>query len=502
MPKRRTPVIVGVSQYVQAKDTAAPLDPLGLMTRTGRKAFEDSGAGGLLSRCDTIRVISIVSYPYPDACGELGRALGANPLRTFYGGIGGNTPQMFVNQAATDIAAGRSRVTLIAGAEAAAAVRRSQKGEIELNWSGGGNPQRYDTDNRDGFSELESRHDFFFPAYVYAMLENALRHARGHDLETHRLVMGRIFASMSRKAAQNPYSWTRESYSADEITLPGPGNRMVCFPYTIRMIANYYVDQSAAVVMTSDEWADEMGVPSDRRIYPMGGSGMYNIWNLSRRSNLVDSPPLREAARLSLDQAGVKIDDIDFFDLYSCFPSAVEIACRELGLAEGDPRDLTVTGALPYFGGPGNNFSLHAVAGVVERLRANPGQKAMITALGWYNTKWAVGVYGSMPGANPWEDFDVSAIQAKIEAAAIPEPVTIAEGQLTIETYVIGHDRSGMPDHGIVLGRLANDRRAFARIDATSDILHEMEKVELIGMRGDVRHDATSGYNMIKIHGF
>ncbi|MFZ5572491.1 MAG: acetyl-CoA acetyltransferase [Thermodesulfobacteriota bacterium] len=502
MQKKHIPVIVGISQYTQPKDAACPLDPLGLMARTGREAFEEAGGGNLLRQCDTIRVINLVSYPYADACGELGRTLGINPGKTVYGGIGGNSPQMFVNQAAAEIAAGNSRVTLIAGAEAAASVRRFQKSNTAPDWPAGGIPQRIDTDNREGFSPLESRHNFLIPAFAYAMLENALRHALGRDLEDHRLAMGRLFERFARAASRNPRAWVREAYTADAITLTGPDNRMVCFPYTMRMIANYFVDQSAAIVMTSEETADEIGIHPSRRIYPMGGAGLCNIWNMSRRADLTDSPALREAIWLALDQAGIRTEDIDFFDLYSCFPSAVEIACRELGIPENDPRDLTVTGGLPYFGGPGNNYSLHAIAGVVERLRANPGQKALVTALGWYNTKWAVGIYGSLPGAHPWEESDYSAIQERIDAEALPEPLEAAEGNLCIETYVIGHGRAGEPDHGIVLGRLENGRRAFARIDAAPRILEEMEKTELIGLSGRVRHDGDSGYNYVTIEGF
>jgi acetyl-CoA C-acetyltransferase len=502
MKKQYTPVIVGISQYTQPKNTDSPMDPLGLMTRTSRDAFTESGAEDLLQQCDTIRVVNIVSYPYLDACRELGRALRITPGRFIYGGIGGNSPQLFVNQAAADIAAGKSSVTLIAGSEAAAAVRRSRKLQTDLNWPAGGVPRQIDTDNREGFSGLESRYDFFIPAFVYAMIENALRHELNRDLSYHRCAIGRMFERFSRIASCNPRAWVREAYTADEITLPGPDNRMVCFPYTMRMIANFFVDQSAALVMTSEEKADEMGIDPCRRIYPMGGAGLNNIWNLSRRPDLTDAPALREAVWLALDQAGIETDDIDFFDLYSCFPSAVEIACRELGISEDDPRDLTVTGGLPYFGGPGNNYSLHAIAEVGERIRSNPGQKALVTALGWYNTKWSVGIYGSLPGLHPWEESDFSAIQARLDSEALPEPLEAAEGDLIIETYVIGHGQSDEPDHGVVLGRLEDGQRTFARIDAEPQVLKEMEKIELIGLPGVVRHDEGSGYNFVKIEGF
>ena len=52
---------------------------------------------------------------------------------------------------------------------------------------------------------------------------------------------------------------------------------------------------------------------------------------------------------------------------------------------------------LPYHGGPGNNYSTHAIACMVERLRARPGASGVVTGVGWYLTKHSVGVYSSAP---------------------------------------------------------------------------------------------------------
>ena len=60
-------------------------------------------------------------------------------------------------------------------------------------------------------------------------------------------------------------------------------------------------------------------------------------------------------AQETFHMADCTISEIDAFDIYSCFPSAIQIACDEIGLDIDDPRNLTVTGGLPYFGGPGNN---------------------------------------------------------------------------------------------------------------------------------------------------
>ena len=153
-----------------------------------------------------------------------------------------------------------------------------------------------------------------------------------------------------------------------------------------------------------------------------GGADLNDIWNVTRRPCLHESPAIRHASRLALEQAGMGLEAIGAFDLYSCFPSAFEIARREVGIGADDPRTLSVTGGLPFFGGPGNNYSMHAIATVVDLIRQDRSLNAMVTANGWYLTKHSVGVYGGTPPARPWSDRDDSALQRSIDARALPAP--------------------------------------------------------------------------------
>ena len=54
------------------------------------------------------------------------------------------------------------------------------------------------------------------------------------------------------------------------------------------------------------------------------------------------------------------------FDIYSCFPSSVNLGCDALGLDPFDPRGLTVTGGLPYAGGAASACLMHAIATMVR----------------------------------------------------------------------------------------------------------------------------------------
>ena len=81
------------------------------------------------------------------------------------------------------------------------------------------------------------------------------------------------------------------------------------------------------------------------------------------------------SAGAALSGAGIGVDDVAHLDLYSCFASSVCFALDALGIDESDARAaaVTVTGGLPYHGGPGSNYMTHSLAAMTERLRNDPG---------------------------------------------------------------------------------------------------------------------------------
>src|SRR4029077_8013857 len=210
-------------------------------------------------------------------------------------------------------------------------------------------------------------------------------------------MLGALCSRLSAVAAENPYAWFRAARAPDEIATPGPSNRMIGFPYPKLMNAIIEVDQAAAVLMTSVAEARALGIPRDRWVYLRGTGQAHDRWFVSERVDYTSSPAIREAGRQTLDSAGITIDRVDHLDLYSCFPAAVQIGRDMLGIAPDDPRPLTVTGGLPYFGGPGNNYSMHDIAETMARGRTRPGSIGLVTALGWYLTKHAVGIYAGEP---------------------------------------------------------------------------------------------------------
>ncbi len=254
-------------------------------------------------------------------------------------------------------------------------------------------------------------------------------------------------------------------------------NRMVGFPYPKLMNAIIETDQAAAVIMTGSETARELGIPEDRCVYLHGCGDATDKWFVSERVNYQSSPAIQAATQRALGMAGIGADDVSMFDLYSCFPSAVQMGLDALGMKPDDPRPLTVTGGLPYAGGPGNNYVMHSVATMVQRLREAPAEYGLVTGLGWFSTKHSAGVYSTRPPQGDWRRADPAVDQREVDAMDSPPFVGQAEGDATVETYTVVFNREGEPEQGIVIGRL-NGGAAIAllrehaggpRIDARDD---------------------------------
>ena len=269
---------------------------------------------------------------------------------------------------------------------------------------------------------------------------------------------------------------------------------MIGFPYPKYLNAIMEVDQSAGVIMTSRAKALELGVSEDRMVYLHGCGDAYDLWNPLDRQNFHSSPAMRMTGQRALEMAGVSLADINHIDLYSCFPVAVEIGAEELGLALDDPRGLTVTGGLPYMGGPGNNYAMHSVVVMMQRLRAKPGDWGLVTANGWYLTKQSTGIYSTTPLDTPFVREPQSVIQDKIDALPHPEVIEQPTGRGTIETYTVIHGREG-PLIGIVIGRDTQDRRFVAQTPGDPTTLNDLEAREGVGRVGTVEASVETGKN-------
>jgi acetyl-CoA C-acetyltransferase len=462
----RLPVIVGVGQTLRRpapEDVAAAPEPVDMMAEAAQRAEADAGAS-LLARLDSVRTVDVLSWRYADPAALLAERLGVSPRDTLRSTTGGNSPQMLVNDTASAIQRGELDVALIAGAEAMYTRFLARKTGDWLAWTKQPKetpPGRVLGIDRPGSNDAELSIGLGAPTQVYPIIENALRLTARRSVDDHLRRISELWARCSVVAAGNPHAWSPQARTAEEIRTVTPDNRMIGFPYPKLMNANIQTDQAAALLLCSVDAARAAGVPADRWVFVHSGADAHDHWFVSERDTLTASPAAAANGRTALGLAGIGVDDVAHVDLYSCFPSAVQIGAAALGLDLD--RRLTTTGGLTFAGGPGNNYSTHGVASLVSNLRADPGAFGLATALGWYLTKHSIGVYSTEP---PAAGFRWASPQAEVDALPRRE-LGDWEGDVELEGYTVMHERDGSPSVAFLAGLRPDGRRAWRRADPT-----------------------------------
>jgi acetyl-CoA C-acetyltransferase len=499
----RLPVLVGVGQVTQREpDVQRAASPMGLMEQAARAAAQDTGAGpAVLQGLDNLTVIRLFSDTSPRfACPfgryanpplSLARRLGATQVRQHvYTHPGGNMPQYVLNRLGEAITRGELESALVVGAEALATQKAAQRAQLPLDWAEdpGGTFEPWG-DARRGWSPVEDRHGARAAITLYPMFDNAIRGAMGRSIGQHQRAMGELLARFAAVAATNPLADRHTAYSAEAIATAGPGNPVIAWPYTRLMSANAFIDQGAAFIVMSAAKARALGVPREHWVHLHGCADAHDHWHVSERRDFHSSPAMAAVFQQALQMAGVGLPQLSLFDVYSCFASAVQVACEALGLAQDDPRGLTVTGGLPYFGGPGNNYVTHSIAEMVQRLRRQPGQFGLVTANGNYLTKHSAGVYSTEAPSKPFAPEAPGLLQGRLDTTiAKPKFTELAEGAAQIETYTVSHDAQG-PCNAVLFGRLDDGTRFIANTPPDAQLWAEMETVDFLGRRGRVSHD-------------
>ena len=424
---RRHPIIIGVGQVTHRdKIPDDGLTALDLAEQAIHACIADTGREDLLGMVDSLSVVNISTeaknHPEEKLCGRLG----IQPAVREQTAIGGNTPQWLVNRTADRIASGEIQIALMVGAEATYLKKGIMSVYTNAFWDDlmrdfQTNPSivgdvRFATTPQEKLSGADrARH-------IYPLFENALRGRLGKSLADYRKILDDYYQFMAQTAKGNPLAWFNQGYKIDgNVTVPTDRNPNFNFPYTKFMNPNPAVNQAAAIVMTDTDTARRLSIPRDQWVFLHAGADANDKWFISDRLNYCSSPAIRANVTASLQQAGLALSDISFFDLYSCFPCAPLIAALEIGLDIDPLPPLSITGGLSYFGGPGSNYATHAIAHTVLRLRKHPEQFGLVTALGWYLTKHSAGIYSGVEPQRPWDRTAMKTIQAELDA--MPSPV-------------------------------------------------------------------------------
>ncbi|MFC9057173.1 acetyl-CoA acetyltransferase [Streptomyces sp. NPDC057074] len=472
-----TPVLVGVGQYSERLDDPGyrRLSPVELATEAAREALADTGADPMTvaSVIDTVAGVRQFEISTPGARAPLGRSdnyprsvarrLGAEPGRAILEVSGGQGPQHLVNELAATIARGEAAAALAFGSEAISTVQALARADDRPGFGEQVGGQLEDRGYGLGglMSMHQASHGLTDAPSQYALFENARRARLGQSRQEYAAGMGELFAPFTEIASKNPHAAAPVRRSAEELVTVTERNRMIAEPYPRYVVARDKVNQAAAVLLVSLSTARRLGVPEERWVFLHGHADLRER-GLMERADLSRSPAAVMAAEHALEIAGVTAAQLATIDLYSCFPIAVTNVADGLGVAADDPRGLTLTGGLPFFGGAGNNYSMHAIAETVHRARTAPGSFGFVGANGGSLSKYSAGVYSTTPTA--WRPDRSAELQAEIDGWEAPREARRADGWGTVETWTVKYGRNGTRT-GVVIGRLdADDRRFVAAV--------------------------------------
>lgn len=500
----RTPILVGAGQIVRhwdGTDLGHAPSPLRLQVAASKKALEDSGLPEQLrALIDRVVVVRSMLDSVEGAMPPFGRC--ANPPATLahelgltvpsciYSVVGGDQPQSLVNEAAEALFSGETRAVLLAGSEATSAMKVALKAKLALDWSY--TVEEALDDRGLGprlMSDYERANGLGAPTQTYPAFEQALRARLGLDRAAYDVVMAELWEGFASVAAANPYSQFREHKSREFLVSPSEANYRIADPYLKWHVAQDAVNQGAAVILTTLGAAKQAGISPGKWVF-LHGYGAAKDRFVTERHDLSRSVAMEVALNSALVMAGKAPADIAHLDLYSCFPCAVLLAAEALDL-DWRVRKCTVTGGLPFFGGAGNNYSMHAIATMVERLRAEPEAFGLVLANGGYLSKEAVGIYSATP-VNDWHSRVDAGAQNSIDKAHAPQ--LLAETtEATIDTCTVAWSK-GRPSRGYVIA--SNEKgRILARVrNGHRATLRSLHEDDVIGQRVRITHEKGVNY--------
>ena len=481
------PIIVGVGQVVDhwdGRDLDQSSSPISLITESIKRAQADAGVFDLVEKIDTLAVVRAYTDSLRKPFDPFGKAknfpaavieaASLSPKRTIYSTAGGEQPQSLVNELSEDIARGDIRMAMITGGEALATLKTALKKQLALDWSSEADADIEDRGTQTDFiSKYEMVNGMGLPPQTYAAMEQALRARLGMSRVQYLDYMGGICAGLCKTAQQNPYSQYPQAKSAEFLATASKDNYPICDPYLKWLIAQDAVNQASTLILTSVGYAKELGIDPDQWIYLHGYSDVKEKL-VSERPDLSKSKALELAISGAISSAGIAAGDIAYRDIYSCFPIVVHLASEVLGL---DPvsDQMSMTGGLSFFGGAGNNYSTHAIATVVEKLRQDRQAYGLVLANGGFMSKQSAGVY-SAKTPQAWAEISSEALQAEVDAQ--PECKLLNEDcTAVIEAYTVRHDRNGIT-HAYLFARNDQGRvMAVAPADhrATMQALHKFD---------------------------
>ena len=474
-----TPILVGCAARSRREgDPAAAAEPISLMIEALALAEKDAGAP-ILHLAEQISVPRGF-WSYSDPGRLLARAFGADRAATVLADIGILQQSLF-SRACQSLAAGECEVAVIAGGEARHRVRQAAKMGVEASETVQNDAEPNLTLRPDAVfgPDLEAQRGLMMPVAGYALMENALRAERGCSIARHQSELAQLAVAMSEVAADNPLAWQRQAITEQQLLPDAPGNRLLAWPYTRLLTSQWNVDQASAFILCTVDRARKLGIDPECWIYPLSAAESNRMAALSLRPVLSRCAGAGLCWQHALELAELDASQVELLDIYSCFPAAVQIQAREMGLELPLTLPITVTGGMTFAGGPLNNYMLQSTARMVQLLRTGTASTGAVSCVSGLLHKQAIALWGRNPPARPFRVAEVGEMAAR-ESGPLKILAADALGNARVVSYTVTAD-AGKAPAAVALCDLPDGRRTIAQSDAAG-IMAMMMTEECVGI--------------------
>ena len=467
------PIIVSVAAITQhSKEPATAKEAYQLMVDCCVAASEKINCPQLLTDCDEISVPQGM-WGYQNPAGLIKAGINNDKASTVFAKIGVLQQGLF-NRACQRIQQGEIDVAIVAGGEAKFRNLQAQIQGIEISDSD--DVSTADTviePDQELWLEAESNAGLGMPVGYYALMDSAWRHRQGVDIESHRDDVAALYEQMSATAADNEQAWKRTPIAAETIRNASDKNPMLAHPYTKLHNSSWNVDQASALIFCSIKKARELGIDEKHWIYPASSAESNLMQAVSQRADLSRCYGALHAGKKALSLADITIDEIEALELYSCFPVAVLQFAEELGIL--GRKDLTVTGGMPFAGGPLNNFVLQSTVKVLEVMQAQNNNFGMVSNVSGMNTKQAFSVFSKQPRAFALADVT----DAVIADSPALEVLNDYSGTASIKAFTVLFNKQGA-ERAVIIAENADNQRMLA-YSQQDDVMQTAMTDDLLG---------------------
>ena len=468
------PVVIGISS-IQQKGTFDELDEaLVLMDQATKDAIKDTTNPNIAQYIDEIQVPKGF-WKYRDPGRWIAERNGITSVKTSVTKIG-VLQQNLINSACAKIINNEIQATLIVGGEARfKKIRGLIEGkdfiETELNE----NPDHYVKAEKDLHIKEEAEALGLMAVGYYAILESALRSSKKLSIQEHREMLGKLYEKFSLIASLNSDGWIDEKLEWKNIATPSKKNPVQATPYNKYHCTSWNVNQASAMILCSENLADKLNIPINKRIYPLASSETNHMIATIQRPNMIKPLGLELAAKFIIEISKENNFSANTFDLYSCFPVAVQMFSDVLGLKDEDIK--TVTGGMSFAGGPLNNYMIHSTVKMLSDIRKDNNKIGLVTGVSGMMTKQAFALWAK----EPLMDFISKDVTSEAEKIEKPIPLSVLkEGKGIVIGYTTIPDAVDKKLKAIIYINDSQGKRKVL-ISRDTNIINNMGEEEWVG---------------------